>query len=196
MPFRYANQDDVLHELSVAEDDTSTIGQLERIENALADAFDRRVGRTWGIDPVPSSRTIVNGCSTDVVVLARPARSIVSVAHGGTFNGSGWADETVETTWHERYGSNDLIYGIERVDGSWPNRVRVNAIWADDSSETVPADVSFALTWLTIRQYRKVTASPMEVVGPEGFTVPTPDAWNDATVKTIIDKYRVVEVVV
>ena len=196
MPFRYANQTDVLHELSVAEDDTSTIGQLERIENALANAFDHRVGRSWGVIPVASVRRVASKAGSCIAVLQQPAREILGITHGGRWDGSTWVGEDTESNWHDAFVSNGLIYGVERVDGTWPTSIRVNAVWASDSDEDVPADVSDALTWLTIRQYRKVTASPMEMVGPEGFTVPTPDAWNDATVKTIIDKYRVVEVIV
>ncbi len=199
MAFRYANQSDVMHELEIDTSDPendAVIAQIERIEAGLASAFDHRVGREWGAVPVPSTRTIANGCTRGVMVFAKPARSIVSVSHGGSFDGSGWADETVETTWHERFNADGLIYGLERESGLWPSRVRVEAIWASDTDLAVPEDVSYALTWLTIRQYRKMTASPMEMVGPDGMTVPTPDAWSDPTVKALIDKYRVVEVIV
>lgn len=197
MPFRYANQSDVLTNLRESATNTVLLDYLYRIENALADVFDHKVGRSFGVAAVPSNRTIVIGREADTLVLARPARSITGIAHGGTFAGGTWADETLEAEWHERYGHDGLIYGVERVTGYWPNRVRVTAIWANDPEAVVPDDVKHALTIATIKQYRRETATPnSDMLGPEGFGIPAPDPWNDAQVKATIDKYRVVEVIV
>ena len=197
MPFRYANQSDVLANLREVAGNTVLLAYLYRIENALADVFDHKVGRSFGVATVPSTRTIMVGHRTNTLVLARPARSITDIAHSGTFDGSGYAGETVEDYWHEGNGHDGLIYTVERISGDWPNRVRVTAIWASDSDSVVPADVQHALTLATVKQYRKETSTPgADLLGPEGFGVPAPDPWNDAQVKAVIDKYRVVEVIV
>ncbi len=197
MGFLYANQTDVLTNLRVNDTDTVLLDYLYRIENALAGVFDHKVGRSFGVAAVPSSRTVVIGHQADTMVLARPARAITGISHGGTFAGGVWADETVETEWHERYGRDGLIYGVERVSGYWPNRVRVTATWGDDPEADIPDDVKHALTIATIKQYRRETATPnSDMLGPEGFAIPAPDPWNDPQVKATIDKYRVVEVIV
>lgn len=194
MPFRYANQADVLANLREVAGNTALLDYLYRMENALADVFDHKIGRSFGVAAVPSTRVIV-GQPGDTFVMARPARSIVSIAHGGTFAGGVWAGETIEDEWHEHYGRDGLIYTVERVSGYWPNRVRVTAIWASDSESVVPADVQHALTLATVKQYRKETSTPgADLLGPEGFGVPAPDPWNDAQVKAVIDKYYVVNI--
>ena len=197
MPFRYANETDVLANLREVAGNTVLLEYLYRIENALADVFDHKVGRSFGVAAAPSTRSFAVGYGTPTLVMERPARSIVSVAHGGTFDGSVWADETVESYWHERFNRDGLVYGIGRADGNWPALVRVTAVWASDPSAEMPDDVKHALTIATIKQYRKETSTPgADLLGPEGFAVPAPDPWNDAQVKATIDKYRVVEVIV
>lgn len=196
MAFRYANQDDVFRELEIDDADMALVGQLERMEAALSMAFDNKIGRSFGDEPVASTRVIERGCGRDgVVVLQRPARAIESVSAGGRWDGSTWdGDEPVEN-WYPVFDREGLIYGIA-TNGNVTGSVRVTAIWASDPVANVPDDVAHCLTWLTIRQYRRLTASPNELVGPEGFTVPTPHAWDDPMVKEIIAKYRVVEVIV
>lgn len=197
MPFRYANQTDVIANLREVAGNTELLAYLYRIENALADVFDHKVGRSFGVVAVPSTRTIVVGHRTNTLVMARPAREIVGIAHSGTFDGSGYADETIEDSWHEGNSRDGLIYTVERISGDWPNRVRVTAIWASDSDSVVPADVQHAITLATIKQYRRETSTPgSDLLGPEGFGVPTPDPWNDPQVKAVVEKYRVVEVIV
>lgn len=195
MAFRYANQSDVLSQLGASPDDTALVSQLERIEHALADAFDAKVARSWGSVATPTTRTFRDQSCSCVLALQSPARSIVSVRAGGTWDGTTWVGDDAVTDWYEMFSREGLIYGIG-LDRHWPRSVRVMAVWAHDSEETVPGDVSHCLTWLTIRQYRRETASPMELVGPDGLTVPTPHAWDDPMVKTVIEKYRVVEVIV
>lgn len=199
MELRYANAHDVMKELSIDPDDLAQeaeVALIERMELALASAFDSKVGRSFGEVGVPSTRSVRVGLGASVAVLQKPAREIVGIAHGGSWDGNIWAGEVMEDAWHDVFESDGLIYGVERTSGSWPRSIRVTANWASDSTEAVPDDVSHVLTWLTIRQYRRVTASPSELVGPEGFTVPTPHAWDDPMVQEVIKKYRVVEVLV
>lgn len=198
MPFRYANQSDVLANLREVTGNTALLDYLMRIENALADVFDHKVGRSFGVAATPSTRVIV-GTHDGTLVFARPARAISGISHSGTYSGGEWIDETVETDWHEVYSRDGLIYGVERTSGIWPNRVRVTGIWASDPESVVPDDVQHALTLATVKQYRKETSTPGnagDLLGPEGFAVPAPDPWSDPLVKATIEKYRVVEVVV
>ena len=195
MAFRYANQSDVMHELQVEVGDTDVIDRLDRLENALADAFDSKIGRSFGDAGATEARVVDVKRGACDAVLQHPARSVSSVAHGGTWNGSSWDDEKTLTGWYAVYNDADEIHGL-RLNGGWPGSVRVTAVWASASDLAVPGDVSHCLTWLTIRQYRRETSSPQELVGPEGFTIPTPHAWDDPMVVEIIKKYRVVEVIV
>lgn len=194
MAFRYANQEDVLAELSI-ENGSPEVEHVQRIENALASAFDHKIGRSFGDAAVPSTRMVEVSHGATTAVLQSPARVVNSVHGGGKWDGTSWIDEQEVTGWYPVYNSDDLIYGLRRNAG-WGGDIRVTAVWGSDSEDGVPDDVSHALTWLTIRQYRRVTASPNELVGPEGFTVPTPHAWDDPMVQAIIEKYRVVEVIV
>ena len=198
MAFRYANRDDVLSELDIDGDDVSNaalVEQIERMESALASAFDQRVGRSFGVAGTPSTRLVEVSCRSDTAVLQSPARVVSAVHSGGQWDGVDWIDEQEVTGWYSVYNSDHLIYGLRRSAG-WDGDIRVTAVWGSGSEVDVPEDVSHVLTWLTIRQHRRVTASPHELVGPEGFTVPTPHAWDDPMVQDIIAKYRVVEVVV
>lgn len=198
MAFRYANRDDVLRELDIDGDDasnTALIEQIERMEHALASAFDHKVGRSFGADAVPATRIVTVNRHDDTAVLQSPARVVSAVHRGGQWDGTEWLDEQEVEGWYSVYSSDHLIYGLRRSAG-WDGDIRVTAVWGSDSEDGVPDDVSHALTWLTVRQHRRVTASPNELVGPEGFTVPTPHAWDDPMVKEIIEKYRVVEVIV
>ena len=198
MAFRYANRDDVLAELDIDGDDAGNqpvIAQIERMESALASAFDQKVGRSFGVAATPSTRLVHVGRRADTAVLQSPARIVNAVHRGGQWDGTEWLDEQEVEGWYSVYSSDHLIYGLRRSAG-WDGDIRVTAVWGSDSEDGVPDDVSHALTWLTVRQHRRVTASPNELVGPEGFTVPTPHAWDDPVVKEIIEKYRVVEVIV
>lgn len=198
MAFRYANRDDVLTELDIDGDDVGNqhvISQIERMEAALSSAFDHKVGRSFGEPAVPSTRRVAVGRRDGIAILQRPARVVNSVHSGGQWDGDEWIGEQEVTGWYSVYNSDHLIYGLKRNAG-WDGDIRVTAVWGSDSGEDVPDDVSHALTWLTIRQYRRMTATPHELVGPEGFTAPTPHAWDDPMVKGIIAKYRVVEVIV
>ena len=194
MAFRYANQEDVLAELSI-ENGSPEVEHVQRIENALASAFDHKIGRSFGVAAMLSTRLIGVARGSCTAVLQRPARDVSAVHAGGEWNGTIWDGEQEVTGWYPVYNSDDLIYGLRRSAG-WDGDIRVTAVWGSDSEEDVPEDVSHALTWLTIRQYRRVTSSPNELVGPEGFTVPVPHAWDDPMVQAIIEKYRVVEVIV
>lgn len=198
MAFRYANRDDVLAELDIDGEDAANqrlVEQIERMESALASAFDQKVGRSFGEAATPSTRLVEVGRRSDTAVLQSPARVVNAVHRGGQWDGTDWIDEQEVEGWYSVYSSDHLIYGLRRSAG-WDGDIRVTAVWGSGSEAGVPDDVSHVLTWLTIRQHRRMTASPHELVGPEGFTVPTPHAWDDPMVKDIIAKYRVVEVIV
>lgn len=195
MPMRYAYQPDVLANLRVSETDAATVEYLVRIENALADAFDHKVGRTWGYAAQPTTRVFAVGREARTVVFSTPARHISGVAFGGTFDGAAYAGETAEPAWNDEFNANGLIYGVSRLYGVWPPQVRVTAVWASDAEETVPDDVRHALTMLTAKQYRKETSTPADMIGPDGMFVPTPDAWNDGMVKAVVEKHAIVKVV-
>jgi hypothetical protein len=199
MALRYASLEDVLHHLEIADTDTAAIERVERIEHALADAFDHRIGRTYGAAAVAETREVVLTGTPARLVTSTGIHTLTGIDAGGTWDGTAWVDgEAVPATDYRltMLDHSGLYWGIDHLTGSWSGTVRVTATWGDQSELAVPEDVSAALTFLTVRQYRRVTASPQELVGPDGYTVPTPHAWDDPTVKAAIDRHRAVRLVV
>jgi hypothetical protein len=199
MPMRYAPQPDVLAHLNINTSSSEAIARVTALENGLADAFDAKVGRSFGVAPVAAERTITApGVSTLLVVLGG-IRSVTGITTGGTWDGAMWlTPEILDADDYALWATDrdGISYGIESFIGAWVGPVHVTGIWADQSTESVPADIREAMTFLTVRQYRRLTASPTDLVGPDGMTVPTPHAWDDPLVKTAIERHRLVEVVI
>ena len=192
---RYANPDDVLRhlELSAPGDDVQ-IAEVERVENALADVFDDAIGRTFGIAAVAETRETVLPQATSRLIAATGIRTVTAIETGGTWDGSAWQDgDTVPATDYRLtlLDHSGLYWGIDRLNGGWSGTVRVTATWGDQPEVLVPDDVSAALTFLTVRQMRRLTSSPQELVGPDGFAIPTPHGWDDPLVKKAIDRHTV-----
>lgn len=199
MPMRYATAADVLRQLDIADTDTASVDAVEHVENGLADAFDHKVGRTWGVGAVAETRDVTLAAASPRLITTVGIRDVVSIETGGTWDGAAWLDgETVPTTDYRLtlLDHTGLYWGIDALVGSWAGTVRVTATWGDQPELTVPSDVSAAVTFLTVRQYRRLTSSPQELIGPEGFTVPTPHGWDDPLVTAAIDRHRVVRMVV
>lgn len=199
MPMRYAHQDDVLAHLRIEETDTDAIEPLVRLENGLADAFDGKVGRSFGETVEPSTRE-VRGLSSEVLVIGAGIRSIAGIEVDGTWDGAAWVDGVALGTeaWRPWAVSPDgVIYAIERLGGPyWTRTVRVTGVWADQPDGTVPDDVREALTTLTVKEYRRRTSSPSEQIGPDGLMVPAPSGWNDPTVQAAIERHTVTRLLV
>lgn len=199
MPMRYADESDVLAHLKIAGTNTDAIARVTGLENGLADAFDAKIGRTFGTAPVAETRTVQAPGVSSVLVVPSGIRSITGIVTGGTWNGTAWINGTTLTT--DQYGlwltgTDGVAYGVVSYIGDWYGAVRITGIWADQVTAGVPNDIREAVTFLTVRQYRRLTASPSDMVGPEGMTVPTPHAWDDPMVQAAIERHRLVQVVV
>src|SRR5690606_42141496 len=81
MAMRYGHEPDVLHVLQIEPDDTDTIDRVVRLENALADAFDAKVGRTVVGGPVPEMRVLV-GRQSDLLILHSGVYSVSAITQG------------------------------------------------------------------------------------------------------------------
>lgn len=196
---RYANATDVLRELDIDSGDTPAVEAVERVEAALADAFDQKIGRTFGTAAVAETREVTLPSASPRLITSTGIRTVTAIETGGTWDGAAWQDGDALLADEYRLTLLDhdgLYWGIDALAGSWSGTVRVTATWGDQSEALVPADVSAAVTFLTVRQYRRLTSSPQELVGPDGFTVPTPHGWDDPLVKAAIDRHRLVRLVV
>src|SRR5690606_38191045 len=78
MPMRYAHEPDVLHDLQIEPDDTDTIDRVVRLENALADAFDAKVGRTF----MGTEMRVLVGRQSDLLILHSGVYSVSAITQG------------------------------------------------------------------------------------------------------------------
>lgn len=195
MPMRYAHQGDVLRQLKIKDDDAAAIERVTRLENGLADVFDAKVGRTFVTEPVLPETRDMRGMGSDLLVLPVGARGVAAVAVGGTWDGLLWVDETALdpadwTPWGRDAQGKAL--GLQRLDGDvWWGPVRVTALWGDQDTEGVPADVVAAMTFVTVDQYRIEQASPAGELGPEGMIVPVRNPWRYTLVAGAIERHKV-----
>lgn len=200
MPMRYADANTVLAALDIDAGDTTTVARVEALEHALADLFDDKTGTTFSADaPVAETRAYTANAA-DVLVINEGVRSVTGIDTDGTWNGATYDDETalLIDEWRLWAVSRDgIAYGIERVDGgAFDGVVRVTGIFGDQQAAGIPADVTHALNLLTVEQYRRMTSSPQNFVGPDGSTIPTPDGWSEPDVRAAIQHHRLVEVIV
>lgn len=196
MAMRYAHRDDVLAQLKLDPNnasDTAAIERVERLERALADTFDAKVGRSFGgeLAPVAETRTAY-GDDGAMLRLQPAALMIDTVAVGGTWDGASWADETVldADAWQPVWRGSTVI-ALIATDGVWSGPVRVTATWTDQQAEGVPDDVRSALTFLTVDQYRIETSSPTGEIGLNGLLVRPRNPWSYELVTTTIARHRV-----
>lgn len=196
MPMRYAHTDDVLNQLKLSASNpahATQIARLERLENGLCDAFNEKVGTSFGAIPDEETRT-VQAVGSPLIALKPNARSVSQVAVGGIWDGAVWADETVLDLgdWIEwRNGPTGNVIAIAANSGVWFGPVRVTGIWDDQPTEVVPADVREALTFITIDEYRVRNASPAGEIGPDGLAIPVRNPWRFTFVRSAIDRHRV-----
>ena len=190
---RYADQTAVMASLKIKESDTAAMTRAMTVENGLASTFDGMTGRTFGVAPVAETRTIRAGRG-QVLILASGIRSVARVETGGTWDGTTWRDSDVIAPQDYRLilTRDGVSYGMT---GQWEGELRITGIWGDQSAEAVPADVREALTIATVKEYRRLSSSPQEMVGPDGMVVPTPSGLSDPQFKTAVERYRLDEVI-
>lgn len=199
MPMRYADQDDVLAELEIDSGETATVDRVVTVENALADLFDAEIGTSFGTTATAETREVIVERASPRLIASVGIRAVTGIETGGTWDGATWVDSDAVDAADYRLTHRDhdgLYWAIDHLAGRWSGVVRVTATWADQSVLAVPDDVQQAMTFLTIRRWRRLTSSPGEVVGPDGFQVVTPDGWKDATVQRAIANHRIVRMVV
>lgn len=189
MPMRYANEADVLRQLSLDQanpDDWAAIEEAVRIENGVCAILDSRMGRSFGVPTVETVR--INGVGQSVLLLPYPMREVQSVAVDGValasdawepwfiLRGEG-ATAIRLTSWQSMHWYGDIvIIGV-------PD----DAPLGDDP---IPVDIQQAATFATIRQIRRYKASPTDMVGPDGQVITLPSPWNDPAVKEAIRAHR------
>ena len=223
---RYANEADVLAQLRMnASDDPEAVERVIRLENGLADTFDHKIGRSFGTAATAETRTIhvgpvagdwflfgwpvaswytpFLGTTSHHLVLDVPIRSVTSITTGGTWDGSAW-DDTTALTADDYLLANETeqgSYAIDHLSGTWGGLVHITGIWGDQAItaatvDDVPDDVREAMTFLTIHEYHQESASQAGLIGPDGMAVPARNPWGFERVKSAIDRWRLVEVLV
>lgn len=221
----YGDETEIKRQLGLVDadpDDAGAIARVAALNEALSRVFDAKCNRTGTAD---ETRTIDAGNGLaggvwwwnwawmagggapaaptfGVLVLPAPIVSVDSIFEGGLWDGASWDDETEVVAADYRLTTGSTaggFYAIERVGGGgWAGPVRVTGTWLDAAwtALTVPVEVEEALTFLVVHHYREDLMSPAGVVGPEGTVVPSRNPWAFERVKAVIDRYRVVELVV
>lgn len=180
--------------------DEVKIARLQELDEAVSRTFELKTGRRFGGTATPETRT-VDGDGTGLLVLPTPVRSVSAVSITGTSplalvvgDGSlashqvALALPTVNGEWR----------ALRRLDGGtfpWPaygwSRMAITAVWADAApGGSVPIEVTEAVTFVLIDQYRLEESSPAGEIGPEGMTIRPRNPWNFELVKTAIAKYQ------
>ena len=199
MPMRYANQTDVLAQLEMGDDD-ARLDRLVRLENGLADTFDQKIGRSFGVAPEAETRLIGQAQTGPRLILPVAIRSVTTVETNGSWDGASWADSTVVDAADYRLalreGGDDRWWAIDSLAGAWPAIVRITGVWDDQPQATVPDDVREALTFITCDEWRTRNASPAGEIGPEGLVIPVRNPWRFEAVQAAIERHRLVRLVV
>lgn len=195
MPMRYADQTDVLTHLKIDAGNSTLVDRVTRLENALAEALDGKMGRSFGTAPTPVARLVGGGDST-VLVFTRGIVSVTAVrADNGAWDGTAWTGFTTLASDEYRLIHTDpdgISYGLERANGAvWAGPVEVTGVWPDQGTAAVPLDVAEAMTKLVVDEYRRLTSSPSDQVGPDGMTVQLPNGWKNPLVLAAIERHTV-----
>ncbi|MDQ3540841.1 MAG: hypothetical protein M3440_09150 [Chloroflexota bacterium] len=188
MPMRYANEADVLRQLSLDPanaDDGAAIEEAVRIENGICANLDSRMGRSFGVPTVETVR--INGVGQSVLLLPYPMREVQSVA----VDGVPLASDAWEP-WFVLRGEGATALRLTDLWAIWYGDIVVTGIPNDAplSTTPIPVDIQQAATFATIRQIRRYKASPTDVVGPDGQVITLPSPWNDPAVKEAIRAHR------
>lgn len=199
MPMIYANQSDVLSDLQIDPNtDIDAVERVIRLENALVEAFNHKVGHSFGKDATPQTRTI-KGRNSSMLILHSGVVSIVAVTVDGKWDGFDYTGvkEVDPENWVLAFITHDgIAYGLHRDNADWTGPVHVTAVWADQGADDVPEDVKNALTVLTVKEYRRSTSSPTDQIGPDGLMVSAPSGWSDPTVKEAINAHTLTRIIV
>ena len=187
----------VVRHLALTNDDrhVEDIQHLIRVENALADVFEDRCGRTFGeAEILPKVRRIITQ-GGNILTTTISLQSVVSIQSVPTY----LMDEprVVESDrWFPWGMAADGGYVGVVMAGGWPEGVWIDieAYWSDQGVIGIPADVREAMTLLTIKTWRRYKSSPLEVVGGDIVAVPTPDGWNDSLVKNSIARLSLIHI--
>lgn len=217
MPMRYAVESDVLS-LTDVTNPGDEYDAIVRLENAMCDVFDHKTGTSFGAAPVAEARSVLAGpiggtwygfgwpldyWSTTTaqsyrLILDMPLRSLTGIETGGTWNGTAWDDGTALTVDEYRLTNHtdQGYYAIDLTAGTWSGVVRITGVWADQVTASVPDDVAQALTEITVKEWHRRHMSPAGQIGPEGLAILPGNPWNLDYIKTVIDRYTVVELLV
>lgn len=188
---RYAHQPDVLKHLAIKSTTTDVIARVVRMENGLADAFDQRCGRSFGMTGVLPVSRVVLAQDSAMLTPSIGMREVTTIRYRAHATG-GWTLLDPDRYELIGEGADGSYQSVFLPGGHWGNfEIEITGHWADRDYEAVPEDVREAMTFITVRQYRRQNASPTEMIGPDGLYVPAPHAWDDPMVRAAINRHRV-----
>jgi hypothetical protein len=175
---------------------------LEPIQRTVSLIIEEKTGRSFGGVAAPSTRTIMGGNNT-VLLLDPPARTITSISTLGTLAGTVVSGSIVLLTdyWTPELVDEDgLIWGIRLLYGNrwgWADRygnpatpVEVTGTWADDPDGAgIPAEIDHIANYLTAAIYRRQRTFGAAQIGPDGAVTTVADPWKDQTVIQTLEAF-------
>lgn len=190
---RYAHQSDVTALLKIKESDPDLIDRVIRLENGLSEVFDERCGRSFGVQPSPPESRVIVATGGQYLLLPLGIYEVTQIQYLDHQNQ--WTPFDPEHLFYVPWarGLDGAYQSILLPSARWSEgqAIEITGYWADQDYEAIPDDVTQAMTFITVRQYRRQTASPTETIGPDGLYVPAPHAWDDPMVKGAIRRHRV-----
>jgi hypothetical protein len=186
--------------------------RLTDIQQVISVAIEERTGRVFGgTAPVAPTTRLFYASGNTVLVLDPPARTVTEIRTGGLVEGVVVSGSTVLDAAYYAPTLGDergLIYGLRLMapvfgwswglSDRWGNAVapvEVTGTWADQGDGTVPDDITYIANYLMAAKYRRDRTSATAEIGPDGSVSAVADPWKDETVKTIIKRYSLNQMV-
>jgi hypothetical protein len=178
--------------------------RLAALQSAISRLIEDELGRTFGA-AVPDTTVTFWAGPSDTLILPVAARSVTSVAVGGTVAGgvvTGGTDYPTSLWTHAIVDQRGLILGLRLLSGGWWGDVTatgqrgtpvvVVGDFADtDDDAAVPDDITEAANHLIAETFKAQNASPAGFIGPDGSTVPIRNPWKDEVVVRAFAHWRV-----
>lgn len=194
----YADVTHVKSKLLIDGADTVSDGELALLDTALSLAFDAATGRTFAVTPIAETIDVTAPGVSSLLVLPEPIRTVTAIESGGTWDGTVWINGTIHSPATYRLTFGDAGKGFWAIEGAdiWAGSVRVTGSWADVTvGATVPDDVTYAVTYAVLRQWRRERAGTDGQMGPDGLVVPVGEATDTPIWRNTVARYRVAQAV-
>jgi hypothetical protein len=169
--------------------------RLTDIQQVISVAIEERTGRVFGgTAPVAPTTRLFYASGNTVLVLDPPARTVTEIRTGGLVEGVVVSGSTVldaayyaPTLVDER----GLIYGLRLMAPVFGWSWGLSDRWGN----AVPDDITYIANYLMAAKYRRDRTSATAEIGPDGSVSAVADPWKDETVKTIIKRYSLNQMV-